>query len=164
MVQLSQTSWQEFSLKNVLETLQYAPMNLTMGKNPQLHYTFPKNLEPGATVRYNLQWGFKTLKWTGIVSSVKENKITVRLGEGPFRGFTAKHSFVDEGNMTACYDEFSFQGFTNIPEETFASIMASASVVYAIFARKDTRDIVLSVESQKKTQAFESLDLGATAG
>jgi hypothetical protein len=66
--------------------------------------------------------------------------------------------------MTACYDEFSFQGFTNIPEETFASIMANASVVYGIYARKDTRDIVLSVESQKKTQAFESLDLGATAG
>ena len=164
MVQLSQTSWQEFSLKNVLETLQYAPMNLTMGKNPQLHYTFPKNLEPGATVRYNLQWGFKTLKWTGIVSSVKENKITVRLGEGPFRGFTAKHSFVDEGNMTACYDEMSFQGFTDIPEEVFAEIIDKANIVYGIYSRKDTRDVMLAYEAQKKTQSSEALDQSATAG
>ncbi len=116
-------------MKNVMETLQYAPMNLQIGPNPQLHYTFPKELVPGATVRYNLQWGFKTLKWTGIVSSIKDNSITVRLSEGPFRGFTAKHSFVDEGNMTACYDEMRFQGFTDIPEETFATIMDKANIV-----------------------------------
>lgn len=164
MVQLSQTSWQEFSLKNVLETLQYAPMKLQMGPAPLLHYTFPKVLEPGATIRYNLQWGFKTLKWTGIVSSVKENKVTVRLGDGPFRGFTAKHSFVDEGNMTACYDEMSFQGFTDIPEETFATIMDKANIVYGIYARKDTRDMVLAYEAQKKTQSIEALEQSATAG
>ena len=164
MVQLSQTSWQEFSLKNVLETLQYAPMKLQMGHAPLLHYTFPKVLEPGATIRYNLQWGFKTLKWTGIVSSVKENKVTVRLGEGPFRGFTAKHSFVDEGNMTACYDEMSFQGFTDIPEATFAAIMDKANIVYGIYARKDTRDMMLAYEAQKKTQSIEALEQSATAG
>lgn len=164
MVQFSQTSWQEFSLPNVLETLQYAPLNLTIGKSPLLHYIFPKELAAGATIKYQLQFGFRVIRWTGIISSVKDNQVTVRLGQGPFRGFTASHKFVPEGHMTACYDEFSFQGFTNIPEETFASIMANASVVYGIYARKDSRDIVLSVESQKKTQAFESLDLGATAG
>lgn len=164
MVQLSQTSWQEFSLKNVMETLQYAPMNLQMGQRPLLHYTFPKDLEPGSTIRYNLQWGFKTLKWTGIISSVSKNKVTVRLSEGPFRGFTAKHEFVAEGNMTACYDEMSFQGFTSIPEEVFAEIINKASIVFAIPSRKDTRDVMLAYEAQKKTQSIEALDQSATAG
>jgi hypothetical protein len=164
MVQFSQTSWQEFSLPNVLETLQYAPLNLTVGKEPKLHYIFPKELNAGATVKYQLQYGFRVIRWTGIISSVKDNQITVRLGQGPFRGFTASHKFVAEGHMTACYDELSFQGLIGIPEDVFAGIIAGASLVYGIFARKDTRDIVLAVESQKKTQAFESLDLGATAG
>ena len=164
MVQFSQTSWQEFSLPNVLETLQYAPLNLTIGKTPILHYIFPKELTAGATIKYHLQCGFKAIRWTGIISSVKENEFTVRLGQGPFRGFTASHKFVPEGHMTACYDEMSFQGLIGIPEETFAGIIASTNLVYGIFARKDTRDVMLSFESQKKTQAFESLDLGATAG
>lgn len=164
MVQFSQTSWQEFSLPNVLETLSYAPLNLTIGKTPLLHYIFPKELSAGATVKYQLQFGFRVIRWTGVISSIKDNRLTVRLGQGPFRGFTASHKFVSEGHMTACYDEFSFQGFTNIPEETFAGIIANASVVYAIFARKDTRDIELAIESQKKTQSFGALDIGATAG
>ncbi len=164
MVQLSQTSWQEFSLPNVLETLQYAPMNLEIGATPVLHYTLPRELTQGASVNYHIQCGFKSIKWTGIISSVNENKITVRLGEGPFRGFTASHEFVSEGHMTACYDEFSFQGFTTIPEEVFSAIISKASVVYGIFARKNTRDIMMSFESQKKTQAFEALDQSATAG
>ena len=54
MVQFSQTSWQEFSLPNVLETLRYAPLNLAIGKTPLLHYVFPKELVPGATIRYHL--------------------------------------------------------------------------------------------------------------
>ena len=164
MVQYSQTSWQEYTLANLLETMRYAPMNVTIGKVPVIHYTLPQAIEAGETVRYTVMVGFRKISWTGRISAINNGKIMVRLDKGPFRGFNASHMFTDEGNLTACYDEFSFQGFTNIPEETFASIMASASVVYAIFARKDTRDIVLSVESQKKTQAFESLDLGATAG
>lgn len=139
-------------------------MNLTIGKTPLLHYVFPQELAPGATIRYHLQCGFKAIKWTGIISSVKENQVTVRLGQGPFRGFTGSHKFAPEGHMTACYDEFSFQGFIGISEEVFAGLMANANLVYGIFARKDTRDVMLSIESQKKTQAFESLDLGATAG
>ena len=164
MVQFSQTSWQEFSLPNVLETLQYAPLNLTIGKSPLLHYIFPKELAAGASIRYQLQNGLRVIRWTGIISSVKDNQITVRLGQGPFRGFTASHKFVSEGHMTACYDEMSFQGFIGIPEDAFAGIIANANLVYGIFARKDTRDVMLAIESQKKTQAFESLDMGATAG
>ena len=164
MVQFSQTSWQEFSLPNVLETLQYAPLNLTIGKSPLLHYVFPKELAAGASIRYQLQNGLRVIRWTGIISSVKDNQITVRLGQGPFRGFTASHKFVSEGHMTACYDEMSFQGFIGIPEDAFAGIIANANLVYGIFARKDTRDVMLAIESQKKTQAFESLDMGATAG
>ena len=88
----------------------------------------------------------------------------MRLGDGPFRGFTAKHSFVNEGNITACYDEMRFQGFTDIPEEAFAAIIDKANIVYGIYARKDTRDMVLAYEAQKKTQSIEALDQSATAG
>lgn len=147
-----------------MESLQYPPMNLTIGSSPILHYTLPKELVPGSSVNYHIQCGFKAIKWTGIVSSVNDNKVTVRLGEGPFRGFTASHQFVSEGTMTACYDTFSFQGFTEIPEEVFSEIINKASIIYGIFARKDTRDVMLSLESQKKTQAFEALGESATAG
>jgi len=164
MVQFSQTSWQEFSLPNVLETLRYAPMNLSISTTPLFHYTLPSELAPGAVVNYHIQYGFKAIKWTGIVSSFADNKLTVRLGDGPFRGFTASHQFVSEGVMTACYDEFSFQGFTTIPEDVFSGIIAKANLVYGIYARKNTRDIMLAVEAQKKTQSLESLDQSATAG
>ena len=69
MVQFSQTSWQEFSLPNVLETLRYAPMNLAISKTPLLHYTLPSELAPGARVNYHIQCGFKSIKWTGTISS-----------------------------------------------------------------------------------------------
>jgi hypothetical protein len=139
-------------------------MNLAISKTPLFHYTLPSELAPGASVNYHIQCGFKAIKWTGVISSFTDNKVTVRLGEGPFRGFTASHQFVSEGTMTACYDEFSFQGFTTIPEEVFADIIAKANLVYGIYSRKDTRDIVLAVEAQKKTQVFETLDQSATAG
>ena len=164
MVQLSQTSWQELSLPNVMETMRYAPMNLTIGTTPILHYTLPAELAPGASVNYHIQCGFKAIKWKGIISSVADNKVTVRLGDGPFRGFTASHQFVSEGNMTAIYDEFSFQGFTTIPEEVFAGIIDKTNVVYGIYARKATREVMLAYESQKKTQEFQVLDQSATAG
>lgn len=164
MVHLSQTSWQEFSLPNVMETLRFAPMNLAISTTPLLHYTLPAELNAGAIISYHIQCGFKAIKWTGIISSVTDNKILVRLGEGPFRGFTASHQFVSEGNITACYDEMSFQGFTTIPEDVFSDIVAKANLVYGIYSRKETRDLVLAVEAQKKTQAFHSLDQSATAG
>lgn len=164
MVQYSQTSWQEFSISNLMESLCYAPMNVNVGKTPVLHYVFPKELAAGEIVRYRLVVGFKTLSWTGIVSAVTGTKVTVRLEKGPFRGFNATHEFVDEGNLTACYDSFSFQGFSDIPEEDFAALMQKASLVYAIFSRKDAKDLIMAVEAQKKTQIFEALDSAASAG
>ena len=66
--------------------------------------------------------------------------------------------------MTACYDEMRFQGFTDIPEETFAEIIDKTNIVYGIYSRKDTRDVMLAYEAQKKTQSIEALDQSATAG
>lgn len=148
----------------MLETMRYSPMNLTMGTNPILHYTLPKQLESGETVRYTVMVGFKKISWTGLISAINNGKIMVRLDKGPFRGFTATHEFIDEGNMTACYDEFSFQGFSDFPEETFSKVMASASIVYAVTSRKDAREAILAIESKKKTQGFTAIDQAATAG
>lgn len=165
MVQMSQTSWQEFSLANVKETLSYAPMNLTLGASPILHYTLPKEIAAGETIKYTLVAGFQVISWTGIIGAVSEDgKLMVRLGEGPFRGFTATHFFESEGSLTACHDEFTFQGITDIPEKSFEAIIQKANVVYAIESRKDTREIILAHEAKKQTQTFESLESSATAG
>lgn len=164
MVQFSQTSWQEYSLANVLETLRFAPMNLAIGKNPTIYYTLPKSLDQGEIVKYTVVAGFKKITWTGIVAASSENKVTVRLEKGPFRGFTATHQFSSEGNLTSCNDIFSFQGFNDFPEEVFADLMDKAGVVYAIASRKAAREIILAVESKKQTQSFEALDNAATAG
>ena len=42
--------------------------------------------------------------------------------------------------------------------------MASASIVYAVASRKDTRDMLLSIESKKQTQGFSAIHQSATAG
>ncbi|MCQ2097036.1 MAG: hypothetical protein MJY87_03715 [Fibrobacter sp.] len=151
-------------MANVLETIRFAPMNLTIGKSPVIHYTLPKTLEAGEIVKYVVMVGFKKISWTGIIAASTESKVTVRLNEGPFRGFNAVHQFVSEGNLTTCYDKFSFQGFNVFPEETFAEIMDKASIVYAIPSRKAAREIYMAVEAKKQTQSFESLDNAATAG
>lgn len=161
---MAQTSWQQFTLSNVLETLRFAPMNLKISASPILHYTLPQALSAGEIINYHFQYGFKSIKWTGIISSVNDNKITVRLSEGPFRGFNASHKFVSEGNLTACYDELSFQGLLSISEEAFANCIDKSSIVYGIEARKNTRDVIQAYENEKKTQAFEALDQSATAG
>ena len=36
--------------------------------------------------------------------------------------------------------------------------------MYGIYARKDTRDMMLAYEAQKKTQSIEALEQSATAG
>ena len=148
----------------MLETMRYAPMNVTVGKNPLIHYTLPKSLEQGEIVRYTVVVGFRKISWTGRISAINNGKIMVRLDKGPFRGFNASHEFLDEGNITACYDEFSFQGFNEFPEETFAKVMASASIIYAVTSRKDMRDALLAIESKKQTQGFTAIDQSATAG
>lgn len=164
MIQFSQTSWQEYTLANMLETMRYAPMNMTIGKTPVIHYTLPKALEAGEIVRYNVVVGFRKVSWTGRISAINNGKIMVRLDKGPFRGFNATHEFVDEGNLTGCYDEFSFQGFSEFPEEQFAKVMANASIVYDVASRKDARDAILAIESKKQTQGFTAIDQSATAG
>ena len=70
MVQFSQTSWQEYTLANMLETMRYAPMNVTIDKNPVIHYTLPKALEAGEIVRYTVVVGFRKISWTGKISSI----------------------------------------------------------------------------------------------
>ncbi|PWJ71775.1 MULTISPECIES: hypothetical protein [unclassified Fibrobacter] len=164
MVQFSQTSWQEYSLANVLETLRFAPMSLTMVKDPIVYYTLPKSLDAGEIVKYTVVAGFKKISWTGIIAASSENKVTVRLDKGPFRGFNATHQFSSEGNLTACNDTFSFQGFSEFTESEFANLMDKAGIVYAIAGRKAAREIILAVESKKQTQSFEALDNAATAG
>lgn len=164
MVQMSQTSWQEFSLANVKETLTYAPMNLAVGATPVIHYTLPKDICAGEKVEYTLVAGFKVISWTGIIGAINEGKIVVRLEKGPFRGFTATHFFEADGSLTACYDEFTFQGFTDIPEQTFEALVKKAQVVYAIESRKAAREIRQAIEAKKQTQSFESLESSATAG
>ena len=164
MVQYSQTSWQEYTLANMLETMRYAPMNVTIGKSPVVHYTLPKAIEAGEIVRYTVVVGFRKICWTGRISAINKGKIMVRLDKGPFRGFNASHEFVDEGNLTACYDDFSFQGFSEFPEEAFAKVMDNASIVYAVASRKDARDTLAAIESKKQTQGFSAIDQSATAG
>lgn len=164
MVQFSQTSWQEYTLANMLETMRFVPMNVSIGKVPVLHYTLPKSLEAGEVVHYTVMAGFNKISWTGIIGSVKDGKILVRLDKGPFRGFTASHEFVDEGNLTACHDNFSFQGFSEFSEESFDRLMSKAGIVYAVAARKAAREVIAYVESKKQTQSFSSLSQSATAG
>lgn len=164
MVQLSQTSWQEFSLSNVVDTMRYSPVRVQIGKAPTLVYTLPESIEPGEIVSYRLQNGFSVLKWTGIISAVNGTSITVRLGNGPFRGFTAHHDFVSDGSMTTCHDEMSFQGFTDFSEDTFASIMSKASVIYAIDSRKEAQAIKSTLQPTKPTRSFGAIDQSATAG
>ncbi len=167
MVQFSQTSWQEYSLSNVLETLSYVPMRVAIDTQPILYYTFPKNLAQGEIIRYTLVAGFNKIRWTGIISAISQeesSQITVRLHNGPFRGFTAKHQFEFDGALTVCRDDMSFQGFSDFAEGDFAPLMKKAMLVYAIPSRIEARDIILSVESKRQTQSFEALDQSATAG
>lgn len=167
MVQFSQTSWQEYSLSNVLETLSYVPMRVSINAQPVLYYALPKKLAQGEIIRYTLVVGFNKVRWTGVISAFNSNsdmQITVRLDKGPFRGFTAKHQFEFDGKITSCRDEMSFQGFSDFAEEDFAPLMKKAMLVYAIPSRIEARDIILSVESKRQTQSFEALDQSATAG
>jgi len=164
MVQFSQTSWQEYSLANLLGTLNCAPMKVAVSTTPVLYYTLPQSLEKGDMVKYTLMIGFKKITWTGCIAAVNGHTITVRLGSGPFRGFTAKHEFEPEGSLTRCYDELSFQGFQDIPEDLFSRLMSKANVVYAIASRKEAQSIIAELANKKQTQSFTALDQSATAG
>lgn len=164
MVQMNQTSWQEYSLTDVMDILSFPPMNLAISTDPILHYILPKRIAPGAIIKYNLAVGFKVISWTGIISAINGSQVMVRLEKGPFRGFMAKHEFEEEGNITSCIDSFTFQGFTEFSEESFSALINKAHIVYALESRKEFREIRLAVEARKKTQSFESLESSATAG
>lgn len=170
MVQFSQTSWQYGTLSDTLDIMRNAPMSLSVGKNAVLYYTLPKSIEPGEFIRYTIVAGFRKLSWTGIIGAVNAGKtnnvieIDARLGEGPFRGFTAKHKFDSVKGITTCFDDMTFQGCKEFAEDTFSIVMASASMVYAISAREMAREQIAFVEAKKKTQSFEALDQSATAG
>ena len=170
MVQFSQTSWQYGSLASTLDILRYAPMTLSVGVNAVLYYTLPKKIESGEFIRYTIVAGFRKVSWTGIIGAVNSSEtnhsfeIAVRLGEGPFRGFTAKHKFESANNVTACFDDMTFQGCKDFAEDTFSIVMASACMVYAFPARAKAREQIAFVESKKKTQEFEALNQSATAG
>ena len=49
----------------MLETMRYAPMNVTIGKAPVVHYTLPQSIEAGEIVRYTVMVGFRKITWTG---------------------------------------------------------------------------------------------------
>lgn len=164
MVQFSQTSWQEYSLANLQETLNCAPMKVAINTAPVLYYVLPQSLKAGDIVKYTLMVGFKKISWTGCISAVNGASITVRLDKGPFRGFTAKHEFESEGSLTRCQDDLSFQGSQDIPEEQFAKIMSETNLVYAIASRKDAQCIMAAIADKKLTQSFSALNQSATAG
>ena len=130
----------------------------------------PKSIEPGEFIRYTIVAGFRKVSWTGIIGAVNPGKtnnvieIAVRLGEGPFRGFTATHKFDYVKGITTCFDDITFQGCKDFAEDTFSIVMSSASMVYAIPAREMAREQIAIVEAKKKTQAFEALEQSATAG
>jgi hypothetical protein len=165
MVQMSQTSWQDFSLADVKEILTFAPLNLAIGANPVLHYTLPRELAAGEKIKYTIVAGFKTISWTGIIGAINEGKLMVRLRKtARSAAFTATHWYEAEGSFTACCDEFTFQGFTDIAESEFKDLIDKTHVIYALRSRKAAQEIELAVEAKKQTQSFESLDSSATAG
>ena len=161
MVTFSQTAWFETSKEEVLETLQVAPIQLNVTGTPIVHYHMPEGAHTGAVIHYHLVAGFSRTSWTGIISATQDNQITVRLGEGPFRGFNAKHLVKNEGNLAVFYEELSFQG----EDDSFRSELEKARILYALPERRKTREILMAIEAKKKTKAFESLDsFGSTAG
>ena len=160
MVKLTQSSWFEYSKKRVLEWMGVAPLSLETRENAILYYYFPEGFARSAPVRYALFYGVQRLQWTGIVSSATEDSFTVRLDQGPFRGFTAIHSFIQDGALTLCDDSFEFQGESS----ELTSILERASVLYVLNSREKALDILLQVQKEKKTGTFAAIQAPISAG
>lgn len=160
MVKFSQTSWFESEKEEALHLLQYVPLRVTVEETPLLHYHAPDGFISGASVHYRLISGLHRLDWTGIISSASETTVVVRLNLGPFRGFDAKHSFVDEEGLFSCHDDFSFQG----EETSFKNAIEQAKVFYAFEARRNTEKVSLAVEAERETRQFEAFDQDMCAG
>lgn len=160
MVKFTQTSWFEYSCERVMEWMRVAPLRTETGDNAVLSFYFPEGFGKSATVRYTLLNGVHRLQWTGVISSSSENEITVRLAEGPFRGFTAKHSFKMDGALTICDDQLEFQG----EPEGMQQAIDGAQVRYELESRAKALDIAMRFEKEKQTGAFEAVRNSATAG
>lgn len=154
MVTFSQTAWFETSQEDLIETLRVAPFHLNVERSPIVHYHMPEGIATGSPVYYHLVAGFDRISWTGIISSSQDNQITTRLGEGPFRGFHAKHHISEDGNLAVCYEELSFQG----ENDSFRIEIEKARILYGLNERKKTLKMLAAYESKKKTKSFESLD------
>ena len=154
MVTFSQTAWFETPKEDLLEFLQVAPFHITVESSPVVHYHMPEGTSTGSLVYYHLVSGFDRISWTGIISSSQNNQITTRLGEGPFRGFHAKHSISEDGHLAVCHEKLSFQG----EEDSFRFEIEKARILYGLAERQKTLKMLMAYESKKKTKAFESLD------
>lgn len=159
MYRLAQTSWYEYSKERILEWMKVAPVSLDIKNSSSLYFYFPEGQGKGAEVRYVLNCGLRRLRWTGVVSCSTEDAVTVRLQKGPFRGFTAKHSFIREGAITACEDQLEFQGE---PEE-LREVLKGASVRYEFEARDASLQVHLAHEKEKQTGFFPAVP-GESAG
>ncbi len=157
MVKITQSSWFDYSKERILEWMTVAPFSVTHSETPTLLYSFPAGITKSALVHYTLFCGARRLQWTGMVSSCDENEVTVRLNEGPFRGFSATHSFKRDGALTLCDDTLDFQGET----EELHQKLESATVVYNLDSRAHTFETVLKIQKERQTGKFEAIRDGA---
>lgn len=160
MVRLTQSSWYEYSKERILEWMTVAPISLSVQESPSLYFYFPEGLVKSAPVRYTLVCGARHLKWVGCISSVKDDILTVRLSEGPFRGFTAKHVFKMDGALTVCEDTLEFQG----EDDSFKEAVEAASIRYEFELRAKAYETLLKLQKEKRTGAFTALRGSAFAG
>lgn len=161
MVSFNQTSWFEIEESEASSLLRYAPARAEYNGTPTLSFRIENELVCGAQVFYRLISGFRFVDWKGTISSVSGNSFTADLRQGPFSIFHAEHLSSQEGNLVQCEDILSFNGET----ESFAQAMDKAHLKYEFSARKETRAIIASFESERKTESFEALDMGnASAG
>lgn len=160
MVKFTQTSWFEYSCERVMEWMRVAPLRIDAGEKAVLSFYFPDGFGKSATVHYSLCDGMHRLQWTGIISSSNEKELTVRLEEGPFRGFTAKHSFKMDGALTICDDQLEFQG----EPAGLQQAMDKAQIRYELESRAKAFEIAMRFEKEKKTGAFAAINNSATAG
>ncbi len=158
MVRFSQTAWFNQDKESFLHLMRFAPLRIEVGEHPLLHFHFPQGLSQGAPVCYHLVFGFQQITWEGIIGCIQKEEVTVRLHQGPFRGFDARHCFLEENHVLTCRASFSFQGE---PAE-FKTLLAETHLCYAMKSREKTAAVILDFETAQKTKRFEVLDSGMT--
>ncbi|MDR1759210.1 MAG: hypothetical protein LBR60_01640 [Fibrobacter sp.] len=158
MVRFSQTSWFNQEKEAFLNLMRFAPLRIEVGECPLLHFHFPQGFSQGAPVRYHLVFGFQQIAWDGIIGCIQKEEVMVRLHRGPFRGFNACHSFLEEDGVLTCRASFSFQG----EPSDFKTLLADTRLCYAVKSREKTAAAILDFETTQKTKRFEVLDSGMT--